>query len=715
MLPDGVEDFMVPDATGQLVPDVRGLSFTLPAGITDPFANAADTPGRPRSPQTPKKPRKSSPEADSVSFEGLRFEKVLRHSNGGGAYRAVTTDTGEEVFVKEARPHTGLHRGGAAPDYLAHEHRVLRTLDEHAPGLAPKPLGFFRHWEHSYLVTELVPGRSLLEWVTHEHPGFVIGAGAEEYGSYWQRSRRILERLTARLERLHGVGYAFLDVSPRNVLVDDDDNVRLIDFETAARLGEPAGLFGTPGFFPDEPSDRLEERMRKDPTYCDRYGLAALAQLLAFGMKHHVIQREPAVLHHLSHRISKDAGVPLPHDLWARATAFTSPDAASPLPSPRQVDDDPTGCLRRLQQATADALLAMADPEGRVVFPTVPNGYATHQHGVPYGTAGIVHALRLAERTVPDAVLERMRTESLKLAGRAAPGLHTGNAGIAWVLADLGMVEEARFLLEAAEEHPVLAQRATLGEGIAGVALTHLALYGHDGDESHLTAAARLRARIPDGADLAPVLQREGVTGLLHGRVGIALLDYFLHRLLGDESAKRRGLDLLREEAAMADPYPGGGIGFRVSTADQRLYPYLHRGSAGFALVGARFLPVADENLAVAVDRAIRASTVATTVYAGLYEGHSGLVFALAEHARLTGTASGHAAAVHAAKGLFSHAVSDPSGARFHGEYLMKFTADLWSGSAGVLLALTRVLDGRADMFFTVDALLDADGALPCG
>lgn len=385
---------------------------------------------------------------------------------------------------------------------------------------------------------------------------------------------------------------------------------------------------------------------------------------------------------------------------------------ASPVPNSRSLDGDSAGSLRGLQRATADTLLAMAEPEGRVVFPNVPRDDSVHEHGVASGTAGVVHALRLARRTAPGAVLNRMRTESLQMADQADPGLHTGNAGIAWVLADHGMVDEARVLLQLADEHPVLTQLATLGEGAAGVALTHLALYGHDGDERHLTAAAQLRARIPDGAELASALQSKGATGLLHGRVGIALLDYYLYLLLDDENAKRRGLDLLRQEAARAGPFPGGGIGFPVSTADPRLYPYLYRGSAGFALVAARYLPMADEYLARAVEQAIQAGTRGSTIYAGLYEGQSGLVFALAEYARLTGNISGHAAALHAAQGLFSHAVDHPSGARLHGGYLRKFPADLWSGSAGILLALTRLLDGRADIFFTVDALLNIDNAL---
>lgn len=55
--------------------------------------------------------------------------------------------------------------------------------------------------------------------------------------------------------------------------------------------------------------------------------------------------------------------------------------------------------------------------------------------------------------------------------------------------------------------------------------------------------------------------------------------------------------------------------------------------------------------------------------------------------------------------GLFCHAVSGGTGAHFHGEYLMRFSTELWSGSAGVLLALTRLLDDTQDAFFTLDGL----------
>ncbi|MEO3749536.1 class III lanthionine synthetase LanKC [Streptomyces sp. B6B3] len=695
--PDGTEELMVPDGSGTLVPDVRGLSFVLPDGIADPFV--ADR-------RPPDYAAASGTAPRTVSFEGLTFTRLLRHSNGGGAYLATVTETGEQVFVKEARAHSGLSPDGtSAPENLAHEHRVLRALHDEAPGLAPAPVKFFRRWEHTYLVTEFVPGVSLLQWVTNHYPGFTVAPDGDYYRTYWERCTRIVEQLTDALDRLHRAGYVFLDVSPRNVLVDDDDAVRLIDFETAERIGDPPSLFGTPGYFPRLPRHRLREVMERDPTYCDRYGLAALAQLLTFGMKHHVTQREPAALRHLDELIRGSSGKPAPAHLRRRATAFTPTDTPTRIPAPDQVAADPIGSLRDLRNAVADSILAMANPGGRVIFPTVPQGYYTHPHAVIHGTAGVLHALRLAGREVPPEVLARFRREGLDAGTQGAPGLHSGSAGVAWVMADHGMTDEANALLDAAEKHPLLDRTATLGEGTAGVALAHLALYGHDRDPRHLDAAQRLRAALPSGNDLLGLLETDGATGLLHGRVGIALLDHYLHRVLGDERAGRAGLALLRDEATAADPFPGGGIGFRVSTRDQRLYPYLYRGSAGFALVASRFLPVADEDLETAVAEAIRASTLATTFYAGLYEGQSGLVLTLSEHASLTDTPASQAEAVRAARALFCHAVSDEAGVRFHGEFHMRFSTDLWSGSAGVLLALTRLLDDTPDAFFTLDGL----------
>ncbi|MGC0314546.1 serine/threonine protein kinase [Kitasatospora acidiphila] len=703
--PDGTRQLLVETPDGALVPDERRLNFALPEGIQDPFAPEPSAAGS------------SAPK--EVSFEGLRFTKVLRHANGGGAFLAEQAATGETVFVKEARRHTGLHWSGTtAVERLQREYDTLRALHEAVPGFAPEPIAYFQRWENSYLVTSLVAGQSLQGWVLNNFPYFHTGADSAEISGYYERCLRIFQQLSEQMERLHTAGFAFVDVSPNNVMVDDQDVVRLVDFESAGRIDGPLDRMGTPGYFPSVAQKGLRERNTKDPRFLDEFGFAAIAQLLLLGPMHYVTQQQPTALHHLL-AATRPATEPGPateqitrarEHLWQAATRFVDPQIPSDLPTPEEVAASPAEHLRVLRDRAADALLAMAAPEGTPVFPTVPRGYLSNTLCVAYGTAGVLHALRLAGRQADPAIVSRLADDALREPEKLPPGLHTGLAGIAWVLADHGRLDEARTLLEAARSHPLLAERATLAEGTAGVALAHLALHGHDRDEKNLLLAQELRARVPEGADLAALLGDNDTTGLLHGRPGIALLDYYLHHLTADDRALSRGLALLAEERARAVPYDHLGLSFPVSGIDGRRFIYLGRGSAGFATVAARYLPYGDEELAAAVTESLIPASVPTTIYGGLYEGRAGLVYSLAEHAAITGSAAGRAAAFDAAARLFCYAVEHPTGVLFHGEYFARYSADLWSGSAGVLLALTRLLDDRRDAFFTLDGLVGTAG-----
>ena len=54
---------------------------------------------------------------------------------------------------------------------------------------------------------------------------------------------------------------------------------------------------------------------------------------------------------------------------------------------------------------------------------------------------------------------------------------------------------------------------------------------------------------------------------------------------------------------------------------------------------------------------------------------------------------------------LFKHAVPDATGVRFIGDKNLRFSADLWSGSAGILLALQQALTPQLDPLLTLDAV----------
>src|SRR5262249_37417968 len=158
---------------------------------------------------------------------------------------------GRTVFVKEARNDNGYQWDGTtAVQRLRREHQTLQRLHAAPPGGGPGPLGYFRHREHEFPVPELGPGVALTSWASPPNPLVTADATPAMFRAYYDRCRALLGALREQVHRLHAAGYAFVDLNPNNILVDADDNPRLIDFEEAQPLGEPRPVHGAEGFLP---------------------------------------------------------------------------------------------------------------------------------------------------------------------------------------------------------------------------------------------------------------------------------------------------------------------------------------------------------------------------------------------------------------------------------------------------------------------------------
>lgn len=688
---------------GSELDDERLPEFRLPPGVEDPFRVPPSGAG------------------GGIAFHGYTYVEVLRHANAGGAYRFRAPD-GETVFVKEARAHNGYAPDGSdAKARLTAEHLTLRTIHAAAPGLCPRPVEQFQHWEHSYLATEFVPGVPLYRWMVSNNPAIHAGQPPAVHAAYHERCVALLEQLGEQVRRLHELGFAFVDLSPNNVLVDEDDHPRLVDFEAAQRIDDVRLVMGTPGYLPRDARAVAKE----DAAAVDRGGLANLALMLLFPLND-VVEREPEALRHLEADLA-EVGEPAPR-LWGLATAGRALDGPRRLPEPAAVRADPFGELRRLADRTADTLAAMARPDDpRRVYPTSPLGLRTNSLAVAAGTAGVLYALRRAGRAVDPAVVRRLRDDSLAALDGTPPGLLFGTAGIATVLAELDEPEAAGALLDAAAAHPLNVTSSSLGGGAAGTALALLASYCRHGEQRRLDAAARLLEGIPDGAEVEGTLSAEHPTGLVGGRPGIALALYYFGRLTGDDDALSRGLRLLRDELVHGVLTPVRALSFRFSETDQRVLPYLFVGAAGYLEVLSRYLahdsalefdtpaPLAgdggeaDAKLGAAdvLDRCVQACTSRFTAQSGLFTGLAGLAVTLAETGRRLGRPELEAAAVTSARGLFRHAIPRDDGYGWLGDPGQRLSTDLWSGSAGVLVALRQLTDPAPDPLFTLDRYLD--------
>ncbi|MFE9452199.1 class III lanthionine synthetase LanKC [Streptomyces sp. NPDC006739] len=685
LLPDGTREGLVRDGSGREVADLRRPAFLLPDGITDPFVTE-----RPAGHQGP------------ILIRDYEILKVLQPSNAGGTYTARDTRTGRTVFIKEARAHNGLTWDGrSARERLRHEHEVLALVHRAAPGLCPEPLDHFTEWEHDFLVTEFVPGDSLRGWISRTSPIVRAGRTAEDFAGYFDDCRLILGHLEGALDRLHRLGYRFGDVSLGNVLVTPNGDARLVDFESVSALSGPPAVMGTAGFTP--PPELVAGA--DDPLLWDRYGMSAVA-LALLAPFHGVAQRAPANLNLLRRDLTAMGAAP-PADLWARATVFhrSGRDGSAGRPTPAEVDADPLGCLARLADQVTAGLLDMADTSGRdPVFPPSPEAFRTNTVCVAYGTAGVVHALHRAGRPVPEAVEKRLLQDALAGRDRLPPGLNVGSAGIARVLAALGHLDEALDLARTADSHPLTGSCTTLAGGRAGVGLTWLALHHRTGDPGHLERAAAAGDAILGTADLAATLGEHDARGLFHGRSGPALFLHYLARDTGDDRYREAGRRLLHEELDRAILLDDGTRSFSDNAVIRRALPYLAVGAAGVGTVLARYVATSpDERCAAALPGIVAGTRMSCAMEPGLYPGVAGVAYFLADHAELSGSGADRQDAVRIATGLLKYAVPHRRGVRFLGAGQLRFSADLASGGAGVLLALHRVLHGPGDELFTLD------------
>ena len=90
-------------------------------------------------------------------------------------------------------------------------------------------------------------------------------------------------------------------------------------------------------------------------------------------------------------------------------------------------------------------------------------------------------------------------------------------------------------------------------------------------------------------------------------------------------------------------------------------------------------------------------------MFPGLFSGLAGLVFTLAETGRGLERPELVEAAWTSVRGLFRYAVPRSGGVGWLGEPGHRFSADLWSGSAGVLLVLHQLIDPAPDPLFTLE------------
>ncbi|MBE1466322.1 tRNA A-37 threonylcarbamoyl transferase component Bud32 [Kibdelosporangium phytohabitans] len=609
--------------------------------------------------------------------EGARYQvtKVLQQTNAGGVYLANQRSDGTQIVLKEARPYTGLDQDGA--DAVTRLDREARSLIRLAgvPGV-PELHGRISVAGNEVLLLSPMPGVPLARWLARNYPLTQRDQTKTDRSRYVERVLALLARVERVLSDVHRRGLVHGDINDRNILVDEDDSVSLVDFELsfpAADRRRPSGA--TPGF--RAPADRSGYEV-------DRYAFAVL-RLWMFLPMTTVLDLAPDKLADFVRQVRKRFDLPLGY--LEEVLAELRPRSARSARR-RIALDQPDINWTSVRRSIADGVLASATPHRKDrLFPGDIQQFATGGTGFGHGAAGVLHALESCGFGRFPAH-EKWLIDAVRRQPPATAGFWDGAHGVIHVLDNFGYHDDADDLIDKVDPQLTSITAHGLRGGLAGIGLNLLHLAANRQDAGHLWHAIEL------GDRLTTMLENpaRGRAGLMHGWSGPAVLFIRLFERTRDRGWLEYADLAIRRDLMECARTPDGSLQVRDR---QNTLPYLEVGSAGIAIAMEELLTTwPGASVASELPKLRRALLAEFVIQPGLMLGRAGLIGALAVGLRRDPDPLAARALDQHLEWLAQHAVAYQGHVAFPGTHLFRLSMDVATGSAGVLLALASAMDG---------------------
>jgi serine/threonine protein kinase len=687
---------------GDKVLDQRGAYFELPYWISDPY------------------PNDDSEEQDALTLDDGRYHvsKALGFSNTGGVYLATDSQSGDEVIIKEARPHIELGpNGGDATTQLEKEAEILDFIRD--LGVSPKPYRSFWDWENLYLVEEYFEAADIRGFMLSNSPLLKVHPTHDDSVTFYARYKAVILGLLKAVGKFHAAGVVIGDLSPPNVLVKDETfEVRIIDLEGAFRPAiDAARDFHTPGFRARVPG-RPEDSSYADDLYAvgvimaySIFPIAALAYIrqdvfskilpiLVEDIGWHDTPVVDIVQKLLSNAITCNEAITL-----LDIDSVISAPSYAPDPDRPAVDLD--AVIAGLATFISSNIRTSSD---YTVFPIDPFGAVNNPLGFGFGATGVIHCLTTTGYTVPAEGLGRYRQELDAVTGTGlAPGLLVGSAGIALASFIGGDLATGRRFLAAANASDLAEDHYSLYYGMAGIGLANLRAYHDTGERVYLERAIHFGEALASSVsmDERGAHWRDGDLiriGFGYGQAGVSLFLLRLAQITGNDTWRDLGRSALEYDISFGIEVEPGVISFGGAPEEKgTLEQYIEQGSAGIAKVAIRY------GLWDHVDRIVADVYRKYSLFPGLIYGLSGLIDVLTDAYILSGDDKYLNMAQRPLGGLYDlYLMKVQDGYAVPGENMFRISCDYATGVGGVLHTLHRYKERKRDKLW----LDELDGGL---
>jgi len=403
------------------------------------------------------------------------IKDALHITNSGGVYLAYDNLTGEDVLIKEARPYTSeLVKGMDAVFLKKVEKEVLIEMEKYKLDFVPKYIDDFKEWEHQYLVTTYIKGWTLSEDLgSPENVKIIHSKNKEEID---KKFNNIKHQLISKLEKLWSLGISHGDITPENIIIDENGKFYIVDFELAItnEIANPSIKYlETDGFRISTVKEDFSNRFNIDK---ESLGLSIL-RMFCTGNKL-VFLDEYFPMKFLS-ALNKDGILNYEQQSLIERLIYNNTEIG--LSENHNLYETNLKCLEEILNKSCNLVLNSLDlnQENGTLFKTIKS---SQRFSYLYGDLGIIEMLKCVKNNDLTKNIEMIYKEELRKVALQPKLTVPDILQIVFGMGKLDMEAEALSLLQNNEEiitHFYLNehQSFTIDKGICGAALLYSSLY----------------------------------------------------------------------------------------------------------------------------------------------------------------------------------------------------------------------------------------------
>ncbi|MFL8951690.1 class III lanthionine synthetase LanKC N-terminal domain-containing protein [Helcococcus kunzii] len=626
-------------------------------------------------------------------------------SSGGAmtSFLGYNRINGDKCFIKEARQFSGLDDKNKYSQYrIRKEYEYLNNLS--GKNYVPVVIDFIEEGGNSYLVEEFIEGQNLIQWLNLNNFLFKPYKTEEYIYQYIKRIDKILQNIVNIFIDLDKNDIYINDISPNNIIICDNDDVKIIDFEYAysKNSDDIANVF-TPGY-----DSKLYSHYREKEL--DKFRKIILFLFFPFTnmydlnedkFKEIILWFYKNYSKYLNNFIKKVLKMLIVNDLPEFLDYIIYDDNKIKFSFVNIRDKINNALIKTSFNEIINN--ASFEESNEYIFPSDVEVFYTNKFGLKVGALGVLWGLDYLSNSnqylnnvqIKDFIRKSVNYCIAGIINNIYPqkGLDVGYYGMALALLELGKIDSAKYILNIANSLDY-EYNNTMSYGNSGQLITNIKFYNVTKNKVYKDTSDLL------GKHLINSLLPIEYTGIGEGNTGIALALFYYFLLTKDitlleiiESKYKLDID----KFDYYNYYHNNFQFLNTKYEEKKLMfsPYVYDGTAGIGMLLVRlYIVTKKRDYYEELIRIIKFMDIEVTYMATYSKGLSGILDFLLDCLYVVEDYDVLDFLINLIKRVSNSIMLfySKENKLFLGEQLFRLSTDLYSGSLGIIIVLKRYI-----------------------